>query len=132
MLPDLASYCKDIADWPSQWQGSKEDLECGQKILNQMIPFASSLIEKNLARGTIKKYLDNLAVLGGELIRQVNYEEHQRKWSAKKLILEYLDEDGGPRPYHWSRTNFTESQYIKQYNSVCRLFYKHLTSQLTH
>ena len=129
MLQGLFIYCKDIEEWPFRWRESDEDLDCGQKILEQMIPFAASLIEKKLARSTIRKYLDNLFLLGGEIIRKVNFEESQRKWPAKKLILEYIDECGGPCPNHWSRSNFTESRYINQYDSVCRLFYKHLVAR---
>jgi len=132
MLQGLFIYCKDIEEWPFRWRESDEDLDCGQKILEQMIPFAASLIEKKLARSTIRKYLDNLFLLGGEIIRKVNFEESQRKWPAKKLILEYIDECGGPCPNHWSRSNFTESRYINQYDSVCRLFYKHLVGQTTY
>jgi hypothetical protein len=125
-------YCKDVEEWPSRWRESDEDLDCGQKILEQMIPFAASLIEKKLARSTIRKYLDNLFLLGREIIREVNFKEIQRKWPAKKLILEYIDECGGPCPNHWSHSSFTESRYINQYDSVCRLFYKHLVGQTTH
>jgi hypothetical protein len=94
MLQGLFIYCKDIEEWPSRWRESDEDLDCGQKILEQMIPFAASLIEKKLARSTIRKYLDNLFLLGREIIREVNFKEIQRKWPANSFWSTSMSAEG--------------------------------------
>ena len=117
-------YYKDFYDWPKHWMGFEEDIDVGGKIIQEFIPFIEFLVEKQLARSTIKKYMSDLGVLGSEIIRRIQNNEDQRNWSGKKILLYYIDNSGGPLPHCWDPDEFTQQRYITAYDSVCRNFYK--------
>jgi len=93
----VIEYCKNINQWSSQWEIGKADLKTGQSIVDQFKPFLMDSIEKGRSKKTIKTYAQYLWVLGGELIRQINDDPHERRLSARNLILKYIDDSGGPR-----------------------------------
>lgn len=93
----------------------------GQSIVEEMTPFLVDRIQKGRAKSTIRIYAGYLCALGGELIRQINYDEVERKLSAKQLILKYVDDEGGP---YW-RHAYDELDH-QRYDSVCRCLYKFL------
>jgi hypothetical protein len=109
--------------------GFKEDIDLGNTILQEFVPFIEHLVNKNLARSTIKKYMSNLGVLGSEIIRRIHENGNQRKWPVKKILLNYLDDEGGPLPYCWNPDEFTEQRYITAYDSTCRIFYKFIINK---
>ena len=120
-------YYKDFYDWPKHWMGFKEDIDVGGKILQEFIPFIEFLVDKKLARSTIKKYMADLSLLGSEIVRSIQHHEDQRNWAAKKILLYYVDESGGPLPHCWDPEEFTQQRYITAYDSVCRNLYKYLS-----
>lgn len=67
--------CPDFEEWPSRWMGLKEDLVFGEKLLEVIHAFAEHLINSGLKGKTIKKHLDNLWLLGGEIIRSVSNDD---------------------------------------------------------
>src|ERR1039458_10335306 len=69
---DLSTYCRDLADWPLSWMGFEKDLPPGEKIVNYFLPFLQHLVGLNLSRKTMRKHADNLWILGGEIIRDLN------------------------------------------------------------
>jgi hypothetical protein len=48
-------YYKDFYEWPQHWMGFKEDIVIGNNILQEFIPFIEFLVNKKLAKSTIKK-----------------------------------------------------------------------------
>lgn len=119
----LLEYCKDIDEWPESWEIDEEDIKIGRGIVEQFKPFIISLIEKGLSKKTVKLYRDYLWVLGGELIRQINDDESDRRLSARKLILKHVDDFGGP---YW-RHSCNDADNAK-YNSVCKELFKFLAN----
>jgi hypothetical protein len=121
-------FSRDFYEWPQSWMGFKEDLPCGESILKEFVPFIHKMIAAGLAKGTIKKYMDHLWTLGGEIITEVNNNDSkkERQLSGKQLIKKYIDEYGGPTPHGLSRNNFTECRFIEAYNYTCRRFFKFL------
>ena len=119
----LASYCKDLDRWPQSWAGFPDlDVPVGERILEEFKPFLLSLTEKGLTKKTVKQYADYLWALGGELIRHVNEEEADRKLPARKLILNHIDETGGP---YWPHAHNEHDR--DAYDSVCRRLYQFIT-----
>jgi hypothetical protein len=123
-------YFKDFYNWPRDWMEFETDLEVGNGILQEFIPFIEHLVQKGLSKSTIKKYMTDLGVLGSEIIRRIHDSEDQRKWPASVILLSYIDDSGGPLPYCWDTTDFTEQRYITAYDSVCRKLYKFVTKQV--
>jgi hypothetical protein len=112
---------KDMDDWPNRWAGDKSDLSIGGEIVQTMHKFLLAMMEEGQASITIKRHLDNLWLLGGEIIYQIHDERKLKKASGKELIMRFVDEEGGPLSRHLS----TEEEQ-KLFDGTCRKFYRFL------
>ena len=54
------------------------------------MPFLVHLTESGLSKKTIQNHVDNLWLLGGEIIRDVNEEPRLRKRPAAELVRDVL------------------------------------------
>ena len=108
----------DFTEWPMRWMGVKKDVKYGQGILQVMRPFIESLIASGLSVKTIKRHMDNLWVLGGEIIRDVNTYDEYDEISPLEKIQASVGPSGGPYCRHW----VWESEK-KSYDSTCRKFH---------
>jgi hypothetical protein len=121
---DLRLYCKDLEDWPRSWMGVPEDLVPGQRMVACFRPFLDQLIHSGLARKTIRKHVDNLWILGGEIIRDLNQDPSLRKRPVEDLVFEGVD-DGGLLPYHHD-----SEDDLRSFESTCRKFRRFLEQPL--
>jgi hypothetical protein len=110
----LAAYCKDLEDWPRSWMGFPKDLPPGEKMVACFRPFLEHLIPGNLSRKTIRKHVDNLCMLGGEIIRDLNETPSLRKVPVEDLVFDVLKE-GGPLLYHCD-----SEEQLRSFESTCR------------
>ena len=101
--------------------GLEKDLPPGEKIVICFRPFLEHLASSDLSPKTIQKHVDNLWVLGGEIIRDLSYTPSLRKLPVEKLLAD-LVEDGGPLLYHCD----SEEQQ-RSFESTCRKFRRFLT-----
>ena len=79
MATGIETYCKDLAEWPRSWMGLPEDLVPGEKMVVYFRPFLEHLVGLGLSRKTMRKHVDNLWVLGGEIIRDLHETPALRK-----------------------------------------------------
>lgn len=86
--------CPDFPEWPERWQGVEEDVPYGQGVLDAMRPFVVHLICHGLKGKTIRTHMDNLWVLGGEVIRSVSVNDEYEIKPMEKL-RQSVDEEGG-------------------------------------
>ena len=77
--PDASAYCRDLGNWPQSWMGLEKDLPPGEQLVMLFRPFLEHLAMSNLSPKTIQKHIDNMWVLGGELITELNYTPSLRK-----------------------------------------------------
>ena len=112
-----------INEWPCSWQGVREDIPYGQEIIKYMAPFIDNMKSKGLSIKTINKHIDNLWVLGGNIIKELNDYEENRELSALKMILNSIDSKEGPLIH-----DFSELQQ-EEFDSTCRKFYKFLKNR---
>ena len=56
--------------WPNSWAGDDEDKPFGQGLVAEFQPFIVNLQTLGLSRKTVRRHLDSLWVIGGEIIRQ--------------------------------------------------------------
>ncbi len=118
---DIIKHCDDFFEWPERWKMMPDDVTFGEEILKEMIPFIKFLILKNYTKKTLKKHLDNIWLLGGELIDRINMDDELREITAIDLILKYIDSSGGPYSKH------LDSEYaLDSFDSTCRKYYKFL------
>ena len=120
---DPLPFCKDFNEWPRRWRGFPEDVSAGEKILECFRPFLHHLIQLQLSRKTLRKHVINLWVLGGEIIRKLNYTPSLRKVPIEDLVFDVV-EDGGPLPHAWD----SEGD-LRSFESSCRKLRRFLEQQ---
>jgi hypothetical protein len=113
--------CRDLSEWPERWMGEEKDLPVGRQLVECFMPFLLHLTESGLSKRTIQNHVDNMRLLGGEIIRDVNEEPHLRKRSAEQLVHNVIQEDGGPLIHNGSEDE------QRTFDSTCRKFYRFLT-----
>ena len=121
--PDVLAYVPDLDEWPDSWMIDQPDRTMGKAIVSVLTPFIEHLIKQGFTKRTIKRHVDNLWALGGEIITDINWDESLRKKSAKDLVINAIDEEGGPilrNPLH------PEDQM--PFDSTCKKLYKFLMS----
>ena len=80
-----------MAQWPASWAGFKADEAPGRRLLDELRPFIEYLIAQGLSTNTVRRHLDNLWAIGGEIIRQFNDDPERRRRSARQLLLDVTD-----------------------------------------
>jgi len=112
--PDISRYCGDLETWPRSWMGWEKDLPPGEALVACFRPFLEYLVNSSLSRKTIRKHVDNLWLLGGEIIRDLNETSSLRKLPVERLLINAVS-DGGPLLYHCD----SEEQQ-RSFDSTCR------------
>jgi len=101
--------------------GEEADLPPGRNLVEYLTPFLLDLVASGLSKKTIQRHVDNLWLLGGEIIRDVNEEPPLRKVSAEQLVRNVIHEDGGPLIHNGSEDE------QRSFDSTCRKFHRSLT-----
>lgn len=101
--------------------GLEKDLPPGEQLLALFGPFLESLAASDLLPRTIQQHVDNMWALGGEFIRDLNYDPSLRKRPVEQHLFQMI-EDGGPLLHHGS-----EDQQ-RSFDSTCRKFRRFLTA----
>lgn len=102
--------------------GLKNDLPPGEGLIVCFRPFIKHLAASGLSAKTIRRHVDNLWAVGGEIIRDLHYDPSLRKKSAEQLLRAAVYQDGGPLLYHGSE----EEQ--RSVDATCRKLYRFLTA----
>ncbi len=69
----------------------------------------------------MRRHVDNLWILGGEIIRDLNYTPSLRKVAAQRLLREAVHADGGPLIHNGSE----EEQH--SLDATCRKLHRFLS-----
>jgi hypothetical protein len=75
----------------------------------------------SLSPKTIRRHVDNLWILGGEIIRDLHYDPSLRKRATARLLRSVIHADGGPLIHNGSE----DAQ--RSFDSTCRKFHRFLT-----
>ena len=114
-------YCRGLAGWPRSWMGLEKDLPPGEELVACFRPFLEHLVGSDLSPKTIQRHVDNLWLLGGEIIRDLNQDPSLRKVPADRLLHRVIGDDGGPLIHNGSE----EEQ--SSLDSTCRKLHRFLT-----
>jgi hypothetical protein len=95
--------------------GLEKDVPPGEKLVACFRPFLEHLASTSLSRKTIRKHVDNLWVLGGEIIRDLHEDPSLRRKDAGKILRDVIDGEGGPLIHGGS----SEPQQ-NSFDSTCR------------
>jgi hypothetical protein len=123
--PDVSPYCRDLDNWPRSWMGLDKDLPPGEQLLICFRPFIEHLVSSSLSPKTIRRHVDNLWLLGGEIIRDLHYDPSLRKRSTERLLRSVIHADGGPLIHNGSE----EDQ--RSLDATCRKFHRFLAQAQT-
>jgi len=118
---DPSVYGRDLENWPRSWMGLDKDRPPGERLLACFRPFIAHLASSSLSRKTIRRHVDNLWLLGGEIIRDLHEDPSLRKLAADRLLRDVVQADGGPLLYHGSE----EEQ--RSFDSTCRKLHRFLS-----
>jgi hypothetical protein len=116
----LERYCRGLDGWPRSWMGWEKDLPPGETLVRCFRPFLEYLASSELSPKTIQKHVDNLWLLGGEIIRDLHQTPSLRNVPVERLLSDLI-EDRGPLLYHCD----SEEQQ-RSFESTCRKFHRFL------
>jgi hypothetical protein len=120
--PDVSPYCRDLQNWPRSWMGIDKDLPPGDQLIECFRPFIQHLAASGLSPTTIRRHVDNLWSLGGEIIRDLHYTPSLRKVAADRLLRDAIHQDGGPLIH-----NGSEDQQ-RSFDATCRKLHRFFSS----
>lgn len=127
-LPQSTDYFSDLKKWPDDWKVTDKDLKIGMEMLEPFSAFIKFLVGNGLAKKTIKNHIQNLNLLGSEIIRRLNDEDSRfRKLPTYDIILKYIDGGEGPLLSFWDPNDPTELAYLKAFDSTCCRLYKFIS-----
>jgi hypothetical protein len=118
---DASAVYRDLDNWPRSWMGLEKDLPPGEELVVCFRPFIQHLASSSLSSKTIRRHVDNLWILGGEIIRDLNYSPALRKVAAQRLLREAVHADGGPLIHNGSE----EEQH--SFDATCRKLHRFLS-----
>src|ERR1700688_4833159 len=118
---DASAYCRDLDTWPRSWMGREKDLPPGEHLLACFRPFIEHLASSSLSPKTIRKHVDNLWLLGGEIIRDLNDAPSLRKVTPARLLRDAVHAAGGPLIHNG------EEETQRSFDSTCRKLHRFLS-----
>ena len=101
--------------------GEENDLPPGRRLVEYFTPFLLHLATSGLSTKTIRRHVDNVWLLGGEILRDVNQNPSLRNAPADKLVRHVIEFEGGPLLHNGSE----EEQ--RSFDSTCRKLHRFLT-----
>jgi hypothetical protein len=122
---DVSGYCRDLESWPHSWMGWEKDLPPGERLVDCFRLFIQHVASSGFSGKTIRRHVDNLWLLGGEIIRDLNQTPSLRKVDVERLLKDRIHEDGGPLIPHGSE----EEQ--RSFDSTCRKLHRFLAQAHT-
>lgn len=93
---DPIATCAKMDSWPQSWRMVPDDVVAGVALVESFKPFLLWLAGQSISPKTLQRHVDNLWVLGGEIIRRMNQDAAPRKLPDQEAILDCVDETGGP------------------------------------
>ncbi len=106
--------------WPKSWSYDDQDLAAGARLVAEFEPFIRHLHSAGLAPRTIRRHVDNLGVLGCELIRKSRMTDPPEPIPP---LIEIVEEEGGPL---LRGTECEDDQ--REFDATCKKLYRFLTA----
>ena len=119
----LQSYCPDLDQWPGSWAYEPRDIPLGLQMVECFKPFLRELLALAISRKTLRRHRDNIWVLGGEIIRQLQMDSALRMRPILQVVLDSIGDDGGPLLSHGQ----SETEQ-RSFDATCRKLFRCLTA----
>lgn len=118
----MQTYCPDLNEWPRSWSYEPRDIPPGQQMVEYFKPFLRDLLAHDLSRKTLRQHRDNIWVLGGEIIRELQMYCALRRRPIEQVVLDLIDDERGPLLSH--RQSEAEQ---RSFDATCRKLFRFLT-----
>ena len=92
-----------------------KDLAPGEAMVACFRPFIQHLASSGLTPKTIRKHIDHLWILGGEIIRDLNETPSLRRKNVNQVLLDAIDDEGGPLLHGGA-----SQEQQRSFDSTCR------------
>jgi hypothetical protein len=115
--PTLERTLADMQRWPSSWE-IDGDRAAGEALVAALTPFVHHLYETGVATTTLRRHLNNLWALGGEVIRRQHEDEDA---DGVPPLVEIVDEEGGPL------LHCMDEDEQRPFDATCRALHRFLT-----
>ena len=115
--PTLELTLADMQRWPSSWE-IDGDRAAGETLVAALTPFVHHLYETGVATTTLRRHLNNLWALGGEVISQRHEDDEV---GDVRPLVEIVDDQGGPLLHG---RNEDEQ---RPFDATCRALHRFLT-----
>ena len=92
-----------------------------EQLLTCLRPFIEQLATTSLTPKTIRRHIDNLWLLGGEIIRDLHEDPSLRRVALPRLLRDVVHEDGGPLIHNGSENE------QRSFDSTCRKLHRFLS-----
>ncbi len=122
----LRTHCPDLDQWSRSWAYEPRDIPLGVRLIEYFTPFLRDLLTQQLSRTTLRRHRDNIWVLGGEVIRQLQMDSALRRMPIEQIVLGLIEEEGGPLLSH--RQSEDEQ---RSFDATCRRLFRFLTTEPT-
>jgi hypothetical protein len=119
----LQSFCPDLDQWPGSWAYEPRDIPPGLRMVECFKPFLREMLARSLSRTTLRRHRDNIWVLGGEVIRQVQMDSGLRRRPVEQVVRDLIGDDGGPLLSHGQ----SEAEQ-RSFDATCRKLFRFLTA----
>lgn len=115
--PTLERTLSDMQRWPAAWE-IDDDREAGETLVAALTPFVHHLYETGVATTTLRRHINNLWALGGEVIRRRHDDEESGDMPP---LVEIVDEEGGPL------LHCMDEAVQRPFDATCRALHRFLT-----
>ena len=95
--------------------GLDEDIPPGERLVECFRPFLESLAGSGMSHRTIQEHVDNMWVLGGEFITELNYDPPLKKKPVERVLKEMI-RYGEPRLRH------ADEEEQSSFGTTCDMF----------
>jgi hypothetical protein len=109
--------------WPDSWAGVPDDRPFGAGLVAEFRPFVAHLLALGLVPKTVRRHVDSLWVIGGEVIRRLNDEPALRKTNPRELLLDTVAGGEAPLAPHASEAE------QRTFDATARRLLRFLTSR---
>lgn len=115
--PTLERTLSDMQRWPSSWE-IDDDRPAGEALVAALSPFVHHHYETGVATTTLRRHINNLWALGGEVIRRRHEDEET---GDVPPLVEIVDDEGGPLLH-----SMDEAEQ-RPFDATCRALHRFLT-----
>ncbi len=118
-------FLRPMLAWPRQWAEDDVGIALGSALIGIFRHFLADLILRGAAPSTLRRHRDQLYTLGHECLRAIRHERHAADIEAIPLLIDEIDESGGPL----LSSRFATEDDQRVFDATCRKLHRWLQAR---